>query len=246
MSVQVSEQSPTEDVEGHLVSLQKSIETRLEELEMKETHVKNLLKELESKEKKMNFGSMENMDGKELLILLNEQVGQQEKLHDGVYQALKSCEEPGKLVLDAVEEFYGENGEMGTGWGVVRRSCVVLLEQLTRLRPRIAGQVKAEAARLAREWRAKMRTEEGKKGGVLEVLGFLLLLGAYELVDEFDIGELLSVFESIGQQSGQTEAIELGVELGLADNDPGMFSMYLYIYLNVLVRIKQKLLFYFC
>lgn len=207
-----------EEEEDHLVSHQKSID-RLEELEMKETHVRNLLKEPKSKENEVDLGSMAAMDGKELLGFLNEHVGQQEKLHNGVFQALKSCQEPGKLVLDAVKEFYCENGEMGVGGSVLRRSCVVLLEQLTMLRPRIVGPVQAEAARLAREWRAKMRMQERQKSGVLEVMGFLLLLGAYGLVDEFDIGELLCIFESIGQQSGQAEVVsELGVELGLADN----------------------------
>ncbi|EXB67650.1 hypothetical protein L484_010216 [Morus notabilis] len=179
MSVQpqVSEQSLGE-MEDHLVSLQKSIETRLKELEIEKTRVKKLLKELESKEKEIDlvrnfdfgFGSMAGMDGKELLGFLNGYVGQQEKLHDGIFQALKSCEEPEKLVLDAVKKFHSVNGEMDIGEGTVwKRSCVVLLEQLTRLRPKIVPpDVKAEAARLAREWRAKMKMEEGQKG-VLEV-----------------------------------------------------------------------------
>ncbi|XP_024021986.1 FRIGIDA-like protein 5 [Morus notabilis] len=213
----------------HLVSLQKFIGTRLNELEIKESYVKKLLKELESKEKEIDlvrnfdfgFGSMAGMDGKELLGFLSGYVGQQEKLHDGIFQALKSCEEPEKLVLDAVKEFYSENGEMDIGGGTVwKRSCVVLLEQLTRLRPKIVPpDGKAEAARLAREGRAKMKMEEGQKG-VVEALGFFLLLGAYALVGEIDIGELLSVFESMGQQREQAEASELEIELGLAGTDP--------------------------
>ncbi|EXB41589.1 hypothetical protein L484_013666 [Morus notabilis] len=63
----------------HLVSLQKFIGTRLNKLEIKETRVKKLFKELESKEKEIDlvrnfdfgFGSMAGMDGKELLGFLN-------------------------------------------------------------------------------------------------------------------------------------------------------------------------------
>ncbi|XP_024021328.1 uncharacterized protein LOC112091565 [Morus notabilis] len=237
----------------HLVSLQKFIGTHLNELEIKETRVKKLLKELESKEKEIDlvrnfdfsFGSMAGMNGKELLGFLSGYMGQQEKLHDGIFQALKSCEEPEKLVLDAVKEFYSENGEMDIGGGTVwKRSCVVLLEQLMRLRPKIVPpDVKAEAAILAREWREKMKMEEGQKG-LLEVLGFFLLLGAYELVGEIDIGEMLSVFVSIGQQSEQTEASELEIELGLAGTDPSMFWKFV---LNcICIYIIRCLLQYLC
>ncbi|PON85567.1 Frigida-like [Trema orientale] len=232
-----------------LVSLQNSIETRFKELQMKETHISNRLKELESKEnevglvlrgleqrereiemKEKRFGGvaefdcslrsiMESMDGQRLLSFLNEYAVEQEKLHNGIYNALSMSEDPARLVLDAVSEFYLEGWEWGLSDSVRKRSCVILLEQLTRLGPNIEPAVKAEAAGLAHEWRTRISMEDEQKG-VLEVLGFLLLLGAYGLVDEFDFLEMFSVFESIGQQPKQAGESQTAVDL--ADEYPGI------------------------
>ncbi|XP_062084607.1 FRIGIDA-like protein 5 isoform X2 [Humulus lupulus] len=223
-------------------SLQKSSETRLKELEMKETHINNRFKEIESKENEIglvlkmleqrermvelkekglggisDFDRSLSMDGQKMLMFLNQYVDEQEKLHDVIYNDLKRSDDPAKLVLDAVKEFYAENEEMGFSGSVRKRSCVILLEQLTRLGPVIEPAVKAEVATLAREWRAKIKMEN-EQNGVLEVMGFLLLLGAYGLVDEFDIFEMLSVFETIGQQHGQ--AGEPCTTVDLANKDP--------------------------
>ena len=191
------------------------MEARLREIEIKETQVNDRLRELEARERDAvklrdmaSLGSTVIADGQKLMALLSESVFEQEKLCESVRRGLELSDEPGKLVLDAVGELYRENVELGN---VGKRSCVILLEQLAAVGPRIAPAVKAEAAGLAREWKAKIGAEGAQKKGVAEILGFLLLLGAYDLVDEFDSREVLSVLRSIGQ----VRAGESGAELGM-------------------------------
>ncbi|EXB41590.1 hypothetical protein L484_013667 [Morus notabilis] len=91
----------------------------------------------------------------------------------------------------------------GTVW---KRSYVVLLEQLTRLRPKIVPpDVKAEAAILAREWRAKMKMEEGQKG-VLEVLG--TTIDSQEKIDRSMKEELQLVNQIASSFASRLEALK--------------------------------------
>ncbi|KAL5566204.1 hypothetical protein UlMin_029368 [Ulmus minor] len=213
------------------------LNNRANELELREKEMDLVRERLELRERMLELKekSFEDFDiakagkesivlsemesGQNLLMILNDQVGGIEKLCDRVYHVLEMVDDPAKWVLDVVKEFYLENEERGVLESVWKRSCVILLEQLMRLRPNVVPLVKAEAARLASEWRMKIKAEDDQKG-ILEVWGFLLLLGAYGLVDEFDTGEIFSMFEFIMKK--QRRADELLSEFGLADKEPDL------------------------
>lgn len=158
------------------------------------------------------------MDGRNLQLFLNENADNHGRMGNEVFAALRMSADPAKLVLDAMEGFYPphlKNGVVEFEGAVVRRSCVLLLEQLTRVGPPIRPQVREEAARLAHEWKAKMGVEVGDS---LEVLGFLWLLGAYRLTSDFDKNEILKHFENVVQHR---QANELARALGLTDSSAG-------------------------
>ncbi|KAH7843198.1 hypothetical protein Vadar_013753 [Vaccinium darrowii] len=94
------------------------------------------------------------------------------------------------MVLDAMEGFYSANSKADKDnvLLVVRRICVALLEELMGLKPEISTEVKGRANKLAVEWRGKVSVD-GKNP--LEAFGFLNLVGAFVLVDEFRMEDLV-------------------------------------------------------
>ena len=160
------------------------------------------------------------MDGRNLQLFLNKNACNHGKMGNEVFAALRMSADPAKLVLDAMEGFYPphlKDGVVEFEGATVRRSCVLLLEQLTRVGPPITPQVREDAARLAHEWKAKMGVEVGDS---LELLGFLWLLVAYELTSDFDKNEIQKLFKDVIQH---IEANELGRALGLTNLGAGEF-----------------------
>ena len=103
---------------------------RLKEIEIKETQ--------DSRKREMNKSrdmvSLRSVDGKRLFILLRDFALQQHNFCENVRRELELFDEPKKDILEAVGELYRESAEVGN---IGRRSCMVLLEQLAALRPRI-------------------------------------------------------------------------------------------------------------
>ncbi|XP_009765093.1 FRIGIDA-like protein 5 [Nicotiana sylvestris] len=133
------------------------------------------------------------MDGKSLQIYLNEREKELDSMSDEVCKALQLSPNPGQLVLDAMEGFYPPHlrkGETEFEASVARRSCILLLEQLIRVSPKIQPIVREAAMELARAWKVKMRATNGNQ---LEILGFMYLLASYRLVSAFDADELMSL-----------------------------------------------------
>ncbi|XP_056694976.1 FRIGIDA-like protein 5 isoform X2 [Spinacia oleracea] len=120
-------------------------------------------------------------------------------MSEEVKSALKLSSDPAKLVLDAMEGFFRPHLRKGS-WeyegNVVRSSCVLLLEQLLELKPKIKKAVKEEARTLAGVWREKMRLESGN---YMVVLGFLLLVAVYLLWWDFDKEEIRILCEDVQQ-----------------------------------------------
>lgn len=179
---------------------------------VRETQFTTLPKQVETEESLPENGSFSGIpvyDGKALVLYLNEHEKEHESMHNDVYNALKVSEDSGKLVLEAMKWFYPQELDMDVG--VVRKSCVLLLEELMRVRPVVKEEVREEAMKLAIEWKGKMRA---KMGNCLEVLGFLQLLAAFGLVGEFDGDEILSFVCSVARR---TQALELVQALGFTD-----------------------------
>ncbi|MCD7453887.1 hypothetical protein HAX54_022593 [Datura stramonium] len=213
---------------------------RLEELESREKHFEDQTKELREKEKQLNaipnahikaeptedvaVDRIDNsavtrfvvkMDGKSLQIFLNEHEKELDLMSDDVFEALQMSPDPAKLVLDAMEGFYPPHlrkEETEFEGSVVRRSCILLLEQLIRVSPEIRGCVRGVARDIARDWKVKMKATKGNQD---EILGFFYLLAAYNLVSSFDADELMILLEIVAKHD---KFAELCRSLGFVQN----------------------------
>ncbi|KAG8478911.1 hypothetical protein CXB51_028761 [Gossypium anomalum] len=119
-----------------------------------------------------------------------------DRIGDDVYNALKTSGKPAKLVLNVVKAGISERANIGVQRGVVKNSCVILLEQLMRLRPVISQKLRRKALGVAQQWKGNI-----KDNGIYdkEILVFLMLVGAYGLTSEFNIKEIESLFKSVSQ-----------------------------------------------
>lgn len=140
-----------------------------------------------------------SMGGKNLQNFLYNHWNEHELLRIEISRALKMSCDSGLLVLEALEGFYTpepHNEEILFDRSVIRKSCILLLEQLMRLSPEIKPKAKLEAHKLAFDWKAKMIAETEN---YLAILGFLLLVGAYGLASSFDKYELESLCHTVAQ-----------------------------------------------
>ncbi|GKV05513.1 hypothetical protein SLEP1_g17514 [Rubroshorea leprosula] len=209
-----------------------------EQLKLKEKRLKELSEQLELKEngldvaKSSHFhGKLEPaedsdshsdavlrffvvMDGKELQIFLNERCKEHHLIRDDIARALQFSSDPAELVLHAMEGFYPPHlrvGDMEFEGDVVKSSCILLLEQLRKLSPKINLRVRKVALKIAVDWLTKITTDAGHH---LDVLGFLQLLASFGLADAFGDEELLDLYKKVPQHSQDAELFRV---LGLAN-----------------------------
>ncbi|EXB67649.1 hypothetical protein L484_010215 [Morus notabilis] len=152
--------------------------------------------------------------GKDLQFILNRHLKRHDSVCGELFSVLQASPDPAKLVLDAMEGFYpsqsrGQNSKFDVN--IVRRSCILLLEQLIGCSAQIKPQVREEAVKLASDWKAKM-----KKENYLEAVGFMQFLTSYRLASTFDANELRSLLDIVGQRQGS----ELRQTLSTADKAP--------------------------
>ncbi|KAM2626003.1 hypothetical protein TB1_032791 [Malus domestica] len=108
-----------------------------------------------------------------------------------------------------------ENKECDFDLSVIRRSCILLLQELKRVSPQINPPVREEARKLAGDWKDKM-TVAVENG--LEVLGFLLLITTFDLTSTYPESELQSLLLVAGRQAHVAQAT--GLSLGISDKAP--------------------------
>ncbi|GAB2277536.1 hypothetical protein Dimus_012246 [Dionaea muscipula] len=157
------------------------------------------------------------MDGRALQMFLNGRVDDHEKMRGEVIRGLQMSSDPAKLVLDAMQGFYLEDlvdEDVGFDLIIVRKSCILLLEQLMQLKPRIRNPIRERAMQLAVSWKWKMNVV---KEHYLEVVGFLQLVATYGLGYGFNREELTKLVEIAAQHP---QAPELCKSLGLTDKVP--------------------------
>lgn len=205
------------ELENLSFSIKSTMQTCLKELKSKEEEIIDRLKKLEVRENEVNLRSKELglklidcRGGERMLLFLNDHENELEEIADEVYCALQVSADPAILVLDAISKGFSLQIEKG----IVRRSTVLLLEQLMRVKPKIGKGLRKRGTRLAKEWKSKMGEGDEEEDNGVEVLGFLMLLGVYGLVCEFDLMEIRSLFESV---SHHKQAPELRRALGLVD-----------------------------
>ncbi|CAN1353188.1 FRIGIDA-like protein 3 [Linum perenne] len=163
------------------------------------------------------------MNGKDLQIFLNERSNDNDSAKSEIEAALKLSSEPAKLVLDAMEGFYPphlkkEGVEFEFESGIVRNSCLMLLEQLTRMSPEIKPTVRKEAMKVACDWMSRMNCDADHS---LEVLALLQLMAAYGLASTFEEDELVA---RLGVVAHYSQARSLLQELGLANKISGVIQ----------------------
>ncbi|XP_002512283.2 FRIGIDA-like protein 2 isoform X1 [Ricinus communis] len=135
-------------------------------------------------------------NGKSLLSYFNEHVKEHHVLRSAIFEAFKNMPNPGKLVLQALRFFYPCNSsklELGVDLNVTRNSCVVFLEELNRVGCSMGNQERDAAIEMALEWKAKMKNS-------LELLGFLMLVAVFGIVEEFDKDETFKYFGNVVQR----------------------------------------------
>ncbi|KAH9688553.1 hypothetical protein KPL70_015160 [Citrus sinensis] len=225
--------------EKHFDSLKKGLENRSQDLEVKEREFEKRVKEFELREKEFDsirkavedhsknlllqvkIEDPENLtsSGRNLQSLLNQHLQKHDLIFCKVFDTIKRACDPALLVLDAMSGFYPPHSrerDLEFDVSIIRRSCILLLEQLSTVAPEINAQVRDEAMKVAGEWKKKMRVAVENS---LEVLGFLHLLAAYRLTPAFDGEELESLLCIVAQHR---QAPKLRQTLGFGDKVPGL------------------------
>lgn len=156
----------------------------------------------------------ERMDVKGLRKYMKQNASKWGEIRDRLSGAMSVAPDPGSFVLDAMEGFYSSKanskGDKDTELCRLRRTCLDLLEALAKNKPTLSKEVNERAKKLALEWKRKVSLNGESP---LEALGFLHLLVAYNLEEEFDVGELVDYFVIVArfrQAVVLCRAIDLG------------------------------------
>ncbi|KAM5561426.1 hypothetical protein ABKV19_022163 [Rosa sericea] len=154
-------------------------------------------------------------DGRGLQLFMYEHMKRNDSVSKEISAVLQhESLEPAKLVLDAMEGFHPSNSTVDNrefDLVIIRRTCILLLEELKRVSAQINPQVRGQAMKLASDWKAKMTV--GTENW-LEVLGFLRLVITYELTSAYDANELQGLLDIVAQHE---QATELSRALGTTD-----------------------------
>ena len=155
-----------------------------------------------------------SMDARGLILFLSKHVEDHNLMRGEISSALQLAADPAKLVLDALSSFYrSKSGDGFKGAAVcnVRKSCILLLEQLMKCSVKIEHHVNEEALKLAVEWKERM--EEKYPQGVM-AYGFLQFIITYCLSSAYNADELLCLLVTASEYR---QSPDLCLALGLAD-----------------------------
>ncbi|KAL6183517.1 hypothetical protein ACLB2K_044928 [Fragaria x ananassa] len=228
-----------EQREKEIEPKQQQIVSVSQTLQMKERRLEQQAKELELKQKQFisqvkmvqsrtatgpssatdEFRSIINMDGRGLQFFMTEQLKVIDSMRTQMSTAFQVSSDPGNLVLDAMQGFYPSNSNLGNkdtdfDLSFIRRSCILLLQELERMSPKINPGVREKALKLAAHWKSNLTVASGDS---VEVLGFLRLVTAFELSSAYDANELQSLLSLV---SHPEQAAELSRALGVKYKEP--------------------------
>lgn len=162
----------------------------------------------------------ENMDGNKLRKYINDNPKERELIRLELPDAIRVAPDPGLMVLEAVEGFYGVNGHFKGNKDPelcgFRRACVLLLEVLMGINVDIRSEVRERAKKVAFEWKQKVKLDEESS---LEALGLLHLVAAYGLGCEFENNDLVEYFVIVSKYRQSTLLCKV---IGLGDKVQGM------------------------
>jgi len=164
----------------------------------------------------MDAQSSRAFGGKSLQLDTSEKTDGVESLFNGILVNLKQSSDPSKLVLEMILNPIIPLCQKGDNAVIIVDYQIYLLEQLMRISPDIKPCVRKEALKLAFDLKANMNDNTENS---LAVLGFLLLLSIYKLLDSFDEDEVLELFAFVALHN---IAVELFGSLGFANRVSGM------------------------
>ncbi|GAB2218751.1 hypothetical protein Drorol1_Dr00001981 [Drosera rotundifolia] len=140
------------------------------------------------------------MNGRELQMFMNGAcMKDPENMLYDVITGLQISSDLAELVLDAMLGFYAtdvEDENMGFELSIFRRNCIMLLQLLMHLNPPIERHIKYRANLLAFHWNQNIDFDDVD---ILELVGFLRLVTAYELAYALDGNELAELAERVAQ-----------------------------------------------
>lgn len=155
------------------------------------------------------------MDGRGLVSFLCQHTEEHDFMCSAVSDALELAPDPAKLVLDVLPGFHRSNDYFkGLPLPNVRRSCILLLEQLMTVSLQIEPSVSEEALKLAIDWKEKVAQ---KYPTAVTVYGLLQFIVTYRLVSAFDAYELVGF---LVRASEHKQSPDLCLALGLEDKIP--------------------------
>ncbi|GAY63042.1 hypothetical protein CUMW_222430 [Citrus unshiu] len=114
-------------------------------------------------------------EGRNLQLLLNEHLQKHDLIFGKIFNTIKRARDPASLVLGAMSGFYPPHSrerDVEFQVGIIRSSCILLLEQLSTVAPEINAQVRDEALKVAGDWKKKMRVGPRKTPKLCQSLGF--------------------------------------------------------------------------
>ncbi|CAI0432257.1 unnamed protein product [Linum tenue] len=206
-----------------LKEIKSKIALTTEELKSKEEHLKHVEDSTVKLERKLKqyqaFGTdllLDAGNARDLQLLLGEHIRKNDILQSKISSVIQNSIEPAKLVLQAMNGFHppaSQNRDVDYDLSVTRRSCITLLEHLLEIRPWITDDVRGEAMKLAKEWKARMMM---KPATSLEILGLLQLISAFGLASDFGVGEVRQLVSSGRPQQGNGS--ETWRSLGIMDD----------------------------
>ncbi|CAJ2660593.1 unnamed protein product [Trifolium pratense] len=209
-----------------LKSKEKHFERRWKELEIKENNFKVKVKELTLKEKQFDGQQREPesrtkyIDGEKKSVVFgrtslqldtSEKTDRFEPLYSGILVDIRESSDPSRHVLEMIQNPIIPLCKKRDGVVTIADYRIYLLEQLMRISPIIKPCVREEALKLALDMKAKMKENTENS---LAVLGFLMLLSIYGLLDSFNEDEVLELFAFVAQNK---IAVELFGTLGFAN-----------------------------
>ncbi|KAI5326537.1 hypothetical protein L3X38_035611 [Prunus dulcis] len=192
----------------HLESEEKLLQEQAKELELKQKQFDSTQKSMEANvPSSSSIQSSANRNGRDLQLLMNENLKRIDLVGREISCVLQASSDPAKLVLDAMQGFYPsnlnvDNQEFDYDLRVIRRSCLLLLQELKRFSPQINPHVRDEAMELAADWKARMKVATENW---LEILGFLRLVSTYEFTTAYDAKELQTLLAIVVKQDQATE-----------------------------------------
>jgi hypothetical protein len=170
------------DIDAHFTSLQSSLEHKFKLLETLESQPESL----KYRAKLIEF--CQKMDGKGLRAYMGHHLKDMTVIRNELTtHALPSAPDSADLILGAMDGFFTPN--RGFEMGGIKSCCLTLLEVLMELKPEIKDEVREKAKSVAVAWKKNLRLD----GEIpTEELGFLELVAAFGLKNEFSMDDLVN------------------------------------------------------